>query len=328
MKVKSSLVDEKGQRDLHAKYEEIYAQSDVWLYKKSHGVHSVIYGAVSDLLPHARVLDAGCGAGRLALMCATKARHVDGIDFSEAAVGLARLNAKVCGITQVDFKVADLDTYTPPEAYDIMTLVGVLEHVPNPVNSLRSLNKLMKPGGTLVVSCPNFLNFRGNTYMTLLTLLGLPMSLADLRQISYLDIMSWCRETGFELTRGLGAIYRFGWDQKAIDDMIKRVPLAIRDKKLPIELDIEAYNSWLRSQYDINHKYLEFLEGQGLLKRIQRQVTLTPQQSSDLASDLWSKMSQYLNEDIEGDPYYSTTEPFCYQGGEGIYLLRKVGSVS
>jgi 2-polyprenyl-3-methyl-5-hydroxy-6-metoxy-1,4-benzoquinol methylase len=327
MKVRSSLVGSKEEFDLKAKYEEIYTQSDIWLYKKSHGVHSVIFSLARELLPGARVLDIGCGAGRLALMCATQAREVDGIDFSEAAIRIARLNAMACGIENVTFIAADLDHFQITRSYELVTLVGVLEHVREPVNSLARLNGLLVRHGMAIVSCPNFLNFRGHSYMTLLTLFDLPMSLADLRQVDYLRMRQWSREAGFELIGSVGAIYRFGWAEKANEDMVRRVPLAIRDKQLKIAINYDAYNDWLDSQLDMNRRYLGYLEAQGILKRIERMVELHPRPVDGIDPHVWAKVSSYLIEDIESDPFYCEAEPFCYQGGECIYLLRKIGDV-
>lgn len=274
------------------------------------------------------MLDAGCGAGRLALMCAVRACRVVGVDFAESAIWIARLNARACGIDNVQYVVEDLDGHQSVLPYDVVTLVGTLEHVPDPVETLRQINGHLRMGGTAVVSCPNFLNFRGHTYMTLLTLFGLPMSLADVRQVSYLDMRGWAAQTGFELVRTVGAFYRFAWDQKSVDDMIKRVPAALRDKDLGIPVDLEAYSEWLRSQVEVNRAYLSGLENRGLLKRISRKVGLHPRPLEGVDSSLWERMVQYLNEDTESDPYYSDVEPFCYQGGEGIYLLRKVSELS
>lgn len=79
--------------------------------------------------------------------------------------------------------------------------------------------------------------------MTLLTLFGLPMSLADLRQIDVKDIRVWSENVGLRLEKTLGAIYKFGCAKKASKDIIKRVPLAIKDKNIKVELNFKAYST-------------------------------------------------------------------------------------
>lgn len=320
----SSLLSEGQTGDILAKYEEIYRSADVWLYKKSHGVHSVIFDLIKDELPGRRLLDVGCGAGRLAIMAAYGGAEAVGFDFSASAIAIAELNSRSAG-RPVHFEVADIDTFaaTAEQSFDLITLVGVLEHVQDPLSTLRDLQRLLKVGGLLVVSCPNFINARGFSYMTVLSLLHLPMSLADLRQIDYMDMEAWSAETGFTLERVVGAIYRFGWDQKAADDMIKRMPLAARDAKLDVAFDFEAYNDWQRKFVRPNQELLAWLEAQGVLKRIRRGVEIEITRPDGVDDTLWEHMRQYLSEDIESDPYYCDVAPFSAMGGEGIYLLRK-----
>lgn len=328
-KIKPISLEQDKKGKMQAKYAEIYRDSDVWLYTKSHGVHSVILEQIKDYLPNKRVLDVGCGAGRLAIMCAHFARSVDAFDFSEMAISLAQKNAKCSGTENVNFFVSDIESFSlrSRERYDLITLVGVLEHVNDPASTIKKLNSLMKNEGILVVSCPNFINFRGYTYMTLLTLFDLPMSLADLRQIDYRDIKKWSREASFELQKIIGAIYRFAWDEKSADDMTKRVRLAIRDKQLPIEINYEAYDSWLRSRIGSNRMYLDYLEREGILKKISCSVKIQFNEVEGIDENLWRKLNEYLHENIESDPYYCDVEPFCYQGGEGIYFLKKVKDI-
>ena len=326
-KLGSFLAEGGDGKSLRHKYEEIYQKSDVWLYAKSHGVDSVVLGQIRKEIQNKRVLDLDCGAGRLAIMCAHSAAHVDAVDFSESAIFIAERNGECCGVSNIQFHVADVDSFEPPteEMYDVITSTGVLEHAPNPLNTLKRLNAMLVPGGLAVVSCPNFLNFRGHTYMTLLTLWGLPMSLADRRQVDYQDIRDWSEKSGFVHEGTVGAIYDFGWGKKAVADMIKRVPAAIEDKPVPLELDYDAYGKWLQKCLDSNLRYLEYLEHAGILKRIQRQIELRFHRKADVPDGLWEKMNQYITEDIATDPYYCEEEPHCYFGGEAIYFLRKKG---
>lgn len=324
-KVKPIQLEEDKKVDLQIKYEEIYRDSDVWLFTKSNGIHSVVLGQIKEYLSNKRVLDVGCGAGRLAIMCANFAKEVTGFDFSESAIRLARLCASCTKTNNVEFLVSDINKYCQQisKKYDVITMIGVLEHVQEPVNILREVTNILDKHGTLIIACPNFINFRGFSYMTLLTLFGLPMSLADLRQIDIKDIKIWAENVGLKLEKTFGAIYKFAWAKKASKDMIKRVPEAIEDKNLKIELDFKAYSAWLDRMAEFNEEYLNWLKQQGVLKSIKRSVKMKVERDKNIDSVLWEKIKRYLNEDIKSDPYYSNTPPFCYMGGEGIYLLKK-----
>jgi len=327
-KIKSALAGDGFARDLASKYEAIYSASDVWLYKKSHGVHSVILSAIKDDLPGKRYLDLGCGAGRLAIMASFFTDHATGVDFSPSAIELACLCRSVARRSNTEFAVDTIEGYCQkyPGLFDVITMVGVLEHVEDPLSTLKQVAARLKEGGTLVVSCPNFVNFRGATYMTLLTLFGLPMSLADLRQVDLLNIKEWAGQSGLTLKRTIGAIYGFAFTEKACSDMVKRVPLAVKDKKgyEAISPNYEAYNSWLKRSVWFNEKYVQWLFEKGILKRIRRQVRI----DMDLSvvndkHELLDRVTSYLKENIDSDPYYCDVPPFSHFGGEGIYFFKK-----
>ncbi|WP_457742021.1 HemK2/MTQ2 family protein methyltransferase [Thermococcus sp.] len=61
-----------------------------------------------DVRPNEVALDIGTGTGLIALLMARKARYVLGVDINPKAVELARRNAQLNGIRNVEFKLSDL----------------------------------------------------------------------------------------------------------------------------------------------------------------------------------------------------------------------------
>ena len=92
-----------------------------------------------------RVLDVGCGPGRFAEHCA--GADYRGIELNAEAVKEARS----CGR---NVALEDLDDQAR-EAFDVVTLFQVLEHVPDPVAFLSAAAARVSEGGLLIVSTPD-----------------------------------------------------------------------------------------------------------------------------------------------------------------------------
>jgi 2-polyprenyl-6-hydroxyphenyl methylase/3-demethylubiquinone-9 3-methyltransferase len=102
------------------------------------------------------VLDVGCGGGILAEAMATRGAQVTGIDLGEAPLAVARLHLKESG-QQVDYlKIAAEDLARErPGAFDVVTCMEMLEHVPDPGSIVAACAQLVKPGGQLFFSTLN-----------------------------------------------------------------------------------------------------------------------------------------------------------------------------
>jgi methionine biosynthesis protein MetW len=99
-----------------------------------------------------RVLDIGCGAGRLGeAIKKRQAAEVVGIECVEEAAQAARAR-----LDQVH--VGDVETMEPPfapESFDAVVCADVLEHLAEPERLLRRVHDWLRPGGRLVASMPN-----------------------------------------------------------------------------------------------------------------------------------------------------------------------------
>jgi len=103
-----------------------------------------------------RVLDVGCGGGLLAEGMARRGARVTGIDLAAGALEVARLHALEGGVS-VEYRqiaVEDLAA-TDNGAFDLVTCLEMLEHVPDPAKVMHGLAQLVRPGGDVVCSTIN-----------------------------------------------------------------------------------------------------------------------------------------------------------------------------
>jgi len=103
-----------------------------------------------------QVVDVGCGGGILSESLAARGARVVGIDLGEKALGVAKLHQLESG-SSVDYRLVAAETLAAesPGAFDIVTCMELLEHVPDPASIIAACAALAKPGGLVVISTIN-----------------------------------------------------------------------------------------------------------------------------------------------------------------------------
>ncbi len=157
-----------------------------------------------------RVLDVGCGGGILAESMAGRSAHVTGIDLAAKPLGVARLHALECSVANVEYREIATEALAAerPGAYDVVTCMEMLEHVPDPAAVVQACSTLTRPGGWVFFSTLN-----RNPKSFLFAIIGAEYVLRLLprgtheyaRFIRPSELARWCREGGLALqdTRGM-----------------------------------------------------------------------------------------------------------------------------
>ncbi len=100
------------------------------------------------------VLEAGCGVGAQTVTLAQRSpeARITSVDVSEESLAEAKRKAGEAGISNVEFRQADIfDLPFEAGSFDHVFVCFVLEHLAQPVEALQTLSGLLKPGGTITV---------------------------------------------------------------------------------------------------------------------------------------------------------------------------------
>lgn len=97
-----------------------------------------------------RLLDVGCGLGFLVKLANENGFLAYGIDSGKACIIVGREKLKV------NTQFSNLSTFHPKNKFDMIVANHVIEHSNNPREFLRQVKRVLKPGGQVLISCPNF----------------------------------------------------------------------------------------------------------------------------------------------------------------------------
>ena len=97
-----------------------------------------------------KLLDIGCGLGQFVHTAVREGWAAHGIDLSEPAV-------RICKNYNVPASCVDLfDEKLHPHSYDVVSMFELIEHISNPTVFLKRALSLVRPGGILYLTTPNF----------------------------------------------------------------------------------------------------------------------------------------------------------------------------
>ncbi len=112
-----------------------------------------IVNSIKDLKKKdAYILDIGCGNGNISLALGALGYNILGIDIDAVSIENATaLNT----FDNVRFEVSDANAFSIDDNFDAIVCSEVLEHLDRPWELVRSIYRILKPGGILVATVPN-----------------------------------------------------------------------------------------------------------------------------------------------------------------------------
>src|SRR5256885_16237752 len=162
-------------------------------------------------LAGASALDVGCGGGILAESMARRGAKVKGIDLSDKALKVAQLHLHESKL-EVDYEAISAEDLAmrSPGAYDLVTSMELLEHVPDPASTVRACAGLARKGGRGFFSTIN-----RNLKSYLLAVIGaeyvlklLPKGTHDYAKfVKPSELARHCREAGLAVSEITGMSY-------------------------------------------------------------------------------------------------------------------------
>lgn len=158
-----------------------------------------------DDIARRRILEIGCGRGGFSCWIARQAEPEEqvGMDFSDTAVAKARAYASQTGLNAIRWETGDIQAIARPDAtFDTVVSCETIEHVHDPRKAVRELARVLRHGGRLFLTTPNYLGPLG-LYRGYLRLRGRRYTEAGqpINQFTMLPrTVRWVKDAGFRVT--------------------------------------------------------------------------------------------------------------------------------
>lgn len=98
-------------------------------------------------VPHT-LCDIGCGSGAFLKAMPDHVQKI-GVDIDQASIDKGQASTP-----EISFYCQPFDSFRPDESIDLFTMFHVLEHLPNPFETLRNLRKIAKPEARMILEVP------------------------------------------------------------------------------------------------------------------------------------------------------------------------------
>lgn len=219
-------------------------------------IYSEVYKMIQNHVNKKRVLDLGSGDGDFLIkyMSLEEPLEIVGYDFSEIGIKNSQENEiakerkmyfRQVSFEDLKFEIEE-DSSLDKDYFDVITSIGVIEHLDNPEILFYLANKFLKSGGCFVLEHPNFLNIRGIIWKALEIFINAEMSKTDKHMILPDKIFEYMNYYDFECELVKTFDHDRGMYSNMIEDFSKRLKLAMEGKVDNLDNKIKEFFTYLK----------------------------------------------------------------------------------
>jgi SAM-dependent methyltransferase len=136
-----------------------------------------------------RVLEIGCGRGGFSKFLIENYPAISKLyacDFSDSALAIAK--GRVTNQANVIWQKEDIQSLSfPDNSFETIISCETIEHIPDPHQALKELYRVLKPGGRLLLTCPNYFNLFG-LWVLYRKIIGKPYTEGGQPYVNYIQI--------------------------------------------------------------------------------------------------------------------------------------------
>ena len=245
--------------ELKEVYDKIYEEGKETFHTFSLDlIYSEVYKTVKTHLNNRKMLDLGCGDGDFLkrFIMLENPKEIHGYDFSEVGIDKCKIidetTPDVIKNTYRNISFEDLmfeienDLCGEINYFDIITSIGVIEHLEDPEVLFYLVDKLLTKDGMFVLEHPNFLNVRGVIWKTLEIFLGAEMSKTDKHTIMPDRIFDYMEKYNLECERIITFDHSRGLYDRMVEDLSKRIKLALAGKVENVDEKVKSFLDYLQ----------------------------------------------------------------------------------
>ena len=159
------MSDDKPGKKVADQYDRGYDYTTYWDNRDyEHAAEEIAIRRLLDGQRFGEAADVGGGFGRLCLLLREYADHVTLAEPSRKQLEAAKIVLAGTDIDQMQMQADDLQFDTA--SLDLVTMVRVMHHIPEPSAEFAEIARVLKPGGTALIEVANYGHFKNRRRYT------------------------------------------------------------------------------------------------------------------------------------------------------------------